>query len=318
MALHRSLLSRAVRTPLKSHAILLRQSALVAAALCCCCVFAALADENVLMGDELVSVTSDDVTQYFSEIGMGGGQAKMASADNVRVAVESLYASRFIVASADFKAGFDPALEAWVGRELAIRELARQEIDREVERRLKEADLQATAREYYLGNKEQFQQGERVRASHVLFSIGDDQRLLDVMIAADKVRDLALSGDDFGVLAETHSTVMPSTPGGDLGFFGRGQMVPEFEEVAFALESGEVSDLVISRFGIHIIKVFEREPATTVEFQTVKPQIIENLESELRAKFRNEILLEAAIQAKKSRTPDYDRLIDELVVSASD
>ena len=293
------------------------QSAALTLALCCLSINAAQAEQGVLIEDELVSVTSDDVINYFSEIGMGGRQDKMASADNIRVAIESLYTSRFIAASAGDRSVFNPALEAWVGRETAIRELAIKEIDREVEQRLRGADFEAAAREYYVSNKEQFQQGEQVRASHVLLTIADDQRLLDVMLAADKVRDLALSGEDFASLSETYSTVKPSTPGGDLGFFGRREMVPEFEEVAFSLEPGEVSDLVISRFGVHVIKVFERKPATTAAFEAVEAQIIEKLEIELRGRFRSDVLLEVSKRARLNRTSDYDRLAEELLASAA-
>lgn len=294
------------------------QTGALTVALCWLSVDVAKAGENVLIQDELVSVTSDDVINYFSEIGMGGRQDKIASADNIRVAIESLYTSRFIAASAGDRGVFNPALEAWVGRETAIRELAIKEIDREVEQRLLEADLQAAARDYYVSNKEQFQQGEQIRASHVLLTIADDQRLLDVMLTADKVRNLALNGEDFASLSETYSTVKPSTPGGDLGFFGRGEMVPEFEEVAFSLQPGEVSDLVISRFGVHVIKVLERKPATAVAFEAVEAQIIEKLEIERRGQYRSDVLLEVSKRARLNRTSDYDRLTEELLASAAE
>lgn len=105
--------------------------------------------------------------------------------------------------------------------------------------------------------------GERVRARHILFlnPEGASQAQLDsVRALAEDLRDRARSGADFAALAEEWSEDPGSAArGGDLGFFPRGSMVPAFEEEAFSLEPGEISDVVETQFGLHVIRVEERE-----------------------------------------------------------
>jgi hypothetical protein len=105
--------------------------------------------------------------------------------------------------------------------------------------------------------------GERVRARHILllFPEGATQEQRDsVQALAVELRDRARAGADFATLAEEWSEDPGSAArGGDLNFFPRGSMVPAFEEAAFALEPGEVSDVVETQFGLHVIRVEERE-----------------------------------------------------------
>lgn len=107
------------------------------------------------------------------------------------------------------------------------------------------------------------QPGARIRARHVLFRMPDgatDAQVDSVRGLAESVRTRILDGESFEALAEEFSSDPGSAArGGDLGMFGRGQMVKPFEDAAFALEPGEVSELVETNFGLHIIKLEERE-----------------------------------------------------------
>ena len=268
--------------------------------------------EQALISDGATLVSGADVAAYFSPLGSGGGPGKMRNPLNIDVAAEAIYISSALAEQGRAERGIDPQVEEWLGRDAVNRALARDQLNREIERRMLLVDWQAVTKEYFLANKDSFQEGEQVRASHILFATSGDQRLLDVMIAADQVRDLALRGGDFASLSEEHSTVAPSNPGGDLGFFRRGQMVPEFEEVAFSLQVGEVSDLVISRFGVHIIKVFERKPPDPVEFESVEGAIRLKLESDLRAHYRSEVMSEMSTRALLNRTPNYAQISEAL------
>jgi len=104
--------------------------------------------------------------------------------------------------------------------------------------------------------------GEEVSARHILFAYpapATPAQLDSVRTAAQSVLDLLRGGGNFAALAREHSADPGSgASGGDLGFFGRGMMVPAFEEAAFALEPGVVSDLVETEYGLHIIRVDNR------------------------------------------------------------
>ncbi len=138
---------------------------------------------------------------------------------------------------------------------------------------------------FYKENPEQFKQPESVRASHILIRPSGDTPAAKKQ-AHDKAEQLlkdAKGGSDFAALAKQNSQDPGSAPkGGDLGFFPEGQMVPEFDKAAFALKPGEISDLVETQFGYHIIKVAERKPARVVPLDEAKPQLEQFLQGRQR------------------------------------
>jgi peptidyl-prolyl cis-trans isomerase D len=118
------------------------------------------------------------------------------------------------------------------------------------------------------------------RASHILFRVAPDAPAEESASVEEKARGVleqARSEGDFAELAREHSDDTSASNGGDLNFFGRGQMVPEFEEAAFSLAAGEVSDLVRTNFGFHIIKVTEVRQARTIPLEEVRDTIREEL-----------------------------------------
>ena len=131
--------------------------------------------------------------------------------------------------------------------------------------------------QYYKENQERFSTPEQVRASHILFRTeGKDEA--EVRKQAEAVLARARAGQDFARLANQHTEEeIGRTRGGDLDFFGRGQMAPEFEQAAFALQPGETSDIVQTSFGLHIIRVTDRRPAQTRPLEEVRGQIEDQL-----------------------------------------
>jgi peptidyl-prolyl cis-trans isomerase C len=136
-------------------------------------------------------------------------------------------------------------------------------------------------REFYQKNPDKFTQGEGVRASHILIKAAESADEATKKKARAQIEDVlkqARSGTDFAKLAQQHSQDGSAAQGGDLGFFGRGQMVPPFEQAAFALKPGEISDVVTSQFGFHIIKLIEKRESSVVPLEKVSERIRQFLE----------------------------------------
>ena len=131
---------------------------------------------------------------------------------------------------------------------------------------------------YYNSNVQQFQTPEQVRASHILIKT-DGKNEADAKKQADDILKQAKApGADFAALAKKYSEDDGSKAnGGDLDYFTRGRMVPEFEQAAFAMQPGQISDLVKSQFGFHIIKVVDKKPPATRSLDEVRAQIQQTL-----------------------------------------
>lgn len=157
------------------------------------------------------------------------------------------------------------------------------------------------SKKFYDQNPDKFNRAETVRASHILLGVDAKASAEDKKKArekAEKLRKDLAGGADFAALAKENSTCPSSQQGGDLGFFGKGQMVPAFEKAAFALKPGEVSDIVETQFGYHIIKLMEKKPVETVPFKDVRPRIEEFLKGQKVSAAVNDFLT----AAKKTAT----------------
>jgi foldase protein PrsA len=144
---------------------------------------------------------------------------------------------------------------------------------------------------YYDQNKESFNTPEEVKASHILVETKQE---------ADEILALLKSGSDFATLAKERSKDGSAAQGGDLGYFGRGQMVAPFEEAAFTLNVGEISKVVESEFGFHIIKVIDKKAATTASFndkkEDIRKTLTEQKQGELSQTFIEELRTAAKIE----------------------
>jgi peptidyl-prolyl cis-trans isomerase D len=124
---------------------------------------------------------------------------------------------------------------------------------------------------------DQYTTAEQLRASHILLKTeGKDDAT--VKAKAEDVLKQAKAGADFAELAKKYSEDEGSGKnGGDLDYFGRGRMVPEFDQAAFAMQPGQTSDLVKTQYGYHIIKLVDKKPATTRTLADVKQQLTDQL-----------------------------------------
>ena len=157
---------------------------------------------------------------------------------------------------------------------------------------------------------------EQVRASHILLKTeGKDEAA--VRAQAEDVLKKAKAGADFAALAKQYSQDEGSAPnGGDLDYFGRGRMVPEFDAVAFAMEPGQISDLVKTSFGFHIIKLVDKKTGSTRPLEEVRPQLQDQLSTE-RAQNQASSLAES-LQTRITKASDLDTVAKEQGLSVQE
>ena len=163
-----------------------------------------------------------------------------------------------------------------------------------------DAEVQA----YYDGNLDRYTEEVSLRVSHILLRT-QDRDVAEAQAQAESIAAEARGGADFAELARRHSEDEGTREaGGDLGTIARGQMVPEFEGAAFALEQDEVSDPVTSMFGVHVIKATEKTGGATRTLDEVRDEIVDLLQQE-SADARAGALAEA-IAAEVSEAADLE------------
>ena len=168
-------------------------------------------------------------------------------------------------------------VRAQIQRGLAIREL----IDQKVANKITITDEETNA--YYIGNPQLFKQPEKVKAGHILIKVeptADDAKKAEASKKIEEIQQKLKEGGDFAELAKEYSEGPSSAKGGDLGYFQRGQMVKPFEDTAFSMKANEVSGRVETRFGYHLIKVYDKKPEQTLAYADVKDKIAQRLKQE--------------------------------------
>ena len=158
------------------------------------------------------------------------------------------------------------------------------------------------AKKYYDENPEKFKVPEQIRASHILITpaaTGDPNE--EKAKARTKIEALLAQikdGADFAELARANSSCPSAADGGDLNFFPRGKTTPAFEKVAFGLKVGELSDIVETDYGFHIIKVTDHQDPTDIPFEQARDQIIKSLTEAKQIEFADEYLKKLRAEAE--------------------
>jgi len=157
-----------------------------------------------------------------------------------------------------------------IHRQASISQLIKKEIVPKID--IKPEEI----KQYYDNNMDKFRRPERVRAQHILMKTeqGDsEEKKAEARKKLEALHKRILAGEDFSALAKEHSQGPSNVRGGDLGFFTRGRMVKSFEDVAFKLAPNEVSDIVETQFGYHLIKVLEHQAENNPPYDEVQPKI---------------------------------------------
>ncbi len=221
----------------------------------------------------------------------------------------------YLKAMADTPQGRKEMLDTMVIRELILQQASKDGLDKgtEIEEKLqdlkkrlivesflkKKVEVESKVsdedmKKFYEQNKDKFKNGEQVKASHIL--VKTEKEAKDILAQLK-------SGGKFEELAKKNSVDSSSAKGGDLGWFGKGSMVPAFEKAALALKEGQISDVVKSDFGFHIIKLTGKRPAGIRPFEEVKEQIkgaiMPTKQQEIFQKIKDELKKTAKITIKE-------------------
>lgn len=168
-----------------------------------------------------------------------------------------------------------------IKRSLAVSKL----IDNTVGSKISVSDDETKA--FYDGNPSSFSKPEQVKASHILVKVDTQAKDSEKKAAKKKITDIQTkikTGEEFSELAKANSDCPSGAKGGDLGYFGRGSMVKPFEEAAFSMKPGEISDIVETQFGYHLIKLNDKKEAQKISYLEAK----ENIKKYLKRKKTDE------------------------------
>lgn len=138
-------------------------------------------------------------------------------------------------------------------------------------------------KKHYEENKDAYKSPEQINTAHILVKLEEGVSEKEDKAALEKIQGLLKQikgGGDFSGLAKENSDCPSNSKGGELGYFSRGQMIPEFEEAAFKLKIGEVSSVVKTKFGYHIIKLLDRKEERIKDYSEVKEEIEQKLTRE--------------------------------------
>lgn len=164
-----------------------------------------------------------------------------------------------------------------IARGIAIEELIKAQIAKNV------VVTEEENKSFYKTNPQFFKQPEQVKASHILIKVdskADDAQKAQAKEKIQKIQQKLKNNEDFAALAKEYSEGPSKSKGGDLGFFSRGQMVKPFENAAFTMKPGEISDIVETQFGYHLIQVTEKKAEQTIVYEEVKEKISQYLKKQ--------------------------------------
>ncbi len=230
-----------------------------------------MSESRILASVGGVNITEAEVTEAILSMGERG--RSLMNPEGQRMVLEQLINRKLLLAGARKDLlEFDPEFK----RQLALAKeelLTKFAISRAIEG-VKVTDEEA--RKFYDENTDQFNAGETVNASHILVENAEK---------AEEIRKEIESGAiTFAEAAKKYSSCPSKENGGELGTFGRGQMVKEFEDAAFSMNVGEISAPVITQFGAHLILLNEKSESTIVPYEDIADRLKEQLLSEKQQK----------------------------------
>jgi len=172
-------------------------------------------------------------------------------------------------------------LKAQMKQRMSVQEF----LDKKLEQKISVSDKEV--KEYYDSHPDDFKQPEQVKASHILVKVdpkADEAAKAGARKKLEDIENKVKKGEDFAAIAKSSSDCPSKDNGGDLGYFSRGQMVKPFEDAAFALKTGEVSKIVETQFGFHLIKAVDKKADKTLSYDEVKDELKDYLKQQKKVK----------------------------------
>jgi len=192
----------------------------------------------------------------------------------------------------------EDALKSQIKMTLAVQQVVEKEFGGTLD--VSESEVKA----FYDGNPQYFTEPEAIRASEILIKVDSKAEAAKKEEARKKLVDIQKrlqKGEDFAILAKDFSQSASATQGGDLGMLPRGSMPKAFDDAAFSLKPGEVSNVVETELGFHLIKVHEKRPEKIVPFKEVEERIRQHLVNQKLKQRVDEYLNEVKKTAKIER-----------------
>lgn len=242
------------------------------------------AHAQVLVSGQGVSIDTKEIQMELERF-PAEGRAQLSSPAAMQNNVANIYARRVLAKDA-VKEGLDtnPLVIAAIekAKERILSDAMLEKIDQKNQPSLQ--DLEAWAQTSYKANSKKYEQPEQVRASHILIRTAEPEAKAKAEAILKELRN----GADFSKLAKDKSQDPGSAAkGGDLGFFTRGRMIKPFEDTAFGMsKAGEISEVIESPFGFHIIRLDEKKPAGLQPFAEVKDALLRQAQNEILNKGR--------------------------------
>lgn len=248
--------------------------------------FIACANDEVLIQGDKVSITAADIRADSVRVPAETRGIVLSRPETITQAATNLYVRRAMAAQAEADGlGADPVIQAAIriARDKVLSDALLEKIDRESAPT--DMSLEGLARNIYRAQPDRYSLPEQVQVRHILIA-GKDEKSRET---AEKLLKDLKSGANFAELAKAHSADPGSAQkGGDLGSFARGRMVPEFEKAAFELKTpGELSDVVSTQFGFHILQLVERQAPRARPYEEVRKDIMAEVRAGVAQTTRN-------------------------------
>lgn len=266
------------------------------------------AENNIILQEGDFIITREDVESYIAVNVPVDSRDRVVKDNGVfREIAENIYIVRKLAAEAERDLEFDRELMQWSNEFQQKRKLMAMLLEKRTTPSLESSHWEQMAKEVYIAEEEEFSAPETVHASHILITT-KERTQEEAKAIIEKLKARIAAGEGFASIATAESED-PSAKmnAGDLGFFSRGEMVGIFEKAAFSMTTpGELSEILESKFGYHIIQFHESKPAGKQAFETVKESIIDSLKVQRKQQMHKDIMI--GLRSDKALEWDFDLL----------